>query len=103
MDTNHYGGEDRINRHDRCRDLFRTLLDNVIEQGPDALLVAGDLFDASRACEDTGAWAMEALGRMSFPVPMIPGHHGYLEVDNDHALAPGADLQFRRFAIRRVG
>ncbi len=81
LDTDYHGGEDRIDRRDRCRNLFRTLLDNVIEQRPDALLIVGDLFDSNRASDDTILWAMEALGRLSLPVLMIPGNHDCLEDD----------------------
>ncbi|MCG3188072.1 MAG: 3',5'-cyclic adenosine monophosphate phosphodiesterase CpdA [Rhodocyclaceae bacterium] len=79
LDTDYYGGEHRLDRRDRCRRVFRLLLDEVIAQTPDALLIAGDLFDSNRASDDTILWAMEALGGLPFPVLMIPGNHDCLE------------------------
>lgn len=81
LDTDYYGGEEHLHRRDRCRQLFRTLLDNVRGQKPDAFLIAGDLFDSNRASRDTVLWAMEALGNLPFPVLMIPGNHDCLEHD----------------------
>ncbi len=81
LDTDYYGGERNLERRDRCRRVFRALLDNVTEQRPDLLLIAGDLFDSNRASDDTIAWAMEALAGLAFPVLMIPGNHDCLEAD----------------------
>lgn len=79
LDTDYHGGDGPLARRDRCRQVFRTLLDHVVAHRPDALLLAGDLFDSNRASDDTVLWAMAALADLPFPVLMIPGNHDCLE------------------------
>lgn len=79
LDTDYHGGDEHLDRRDRCRQVFRTLLDRVVEHRPDVLLLAGDLFDSNCASDDTVLWAMAALGSLPFSVLMIPGNHDCLE------------------------
>ena len=79
LDTDHYGGTDTLGQRDYCRGVFQTLLDRVVAQAPHLMLLPGDLFDSNRASHDTILWAMEAIGRLPFPVVMIPGNHDCLE------------------------
>ncbi len=78
LDYEYFGGERNLHLHDFYRDLFGKLLDDVVAAAPDALLLAGDLFDHNRAAQATIEWAMETLGKLPFPVVMIPGNHDCL-------------------------
>ncbi|MEL0082859.1 MAG: DNA repair exonuclease [Gammaproteobacteria bacterium] len=78
LDYEYYGGDRNLHLHDYYRDLFGKLLEGVRAAKPDALLLAGDLFDHNRAAEPTVNWAMEMLGKLPFPVVMIPGNHDCL-------------------------
>jgi DNA repair exonuclease SbcCD nuclease subunit len=79
LDTDHYGGTETLAQRDYCRGVFQTLLDRIVAQRPHLMLLPGDLFDSNRASRETVQWAMEALGRLPFPVAMIPGNHDCLE------------------------
>lgn len=61
--------------HDHYRTAFVRLLTTLRQQDPDLLLIAGDLFDANDATDETIAWSMGELGRQPFPIAMIPGNH----------------------------
>jgi predicted phosphodiesterase len=61
------------------RDAFAEALAAMQTHAPDVMLLAGDLFDANSASDETIAWAMEILGRQPYPVAMIPGNHDCLE------------------------
>lgn len=61
--------------HEYYRNTFAALLDEIKRERPQLLLIAGDLFDANDATEDTIRWSMDTLGAMPFPVAMIPGNH----------------------------
>lgn len=60
---------------------FARALDAMLRQRPDMMLLAGDLFDTNSVDDGTILWAMEALGRLPFPVAMIPGNHDCLAGD----------------------
>ncbi len=60
---------------------FARALDAMVGHRPDLMLLAGDLFDANNVADPTVLWAMEALGRLPFPVAMIPGNHDCLADD----------------------
>jgi DNA repair exonuclease SbcCD nuclease subunit len=60
---------------------FACALDAMVRQRPDMMLLAGDLFDTNGVDDATVLWAMEALGRLPFPVAMIPGNHDCLSGD----------------------
>jgi DNA repair protein SbcD/Mre11 len=79
LDTDYYGGEENLAGRDYNRAVFDTLLRRIEAEQPHLMLLPGDLFDSNRASEDTVAWAMEQLGRLPFPVLMIPGNHDCLE------------------------
>lgn len=78
LDNDYYGGERNLDRRDYYRGVFARLLDQLLEERPDLMLLAGDLFDSNRASEDTIRWAMRALETLPFPVVMIPGNHDCL-------------------------
>ena len=79
LDTDYYGGEDNLSLRDYNRGVFSQLLQRLRAEQPDLMLLPGDLFDSNRASEDTITWSMEQLGRLPFPVLMIPGNHDCLE------------------------
>ena len=54
---------------------FIALLSQIRGDEPELLLIAGDLFDANDASDETILWSMEELGRQPFPIAMIPGNH----------------------------
>lgn len=81
LDYDYYGGDRNLSKHEYYRDLFGKLLTDISAASPDVMLLAGDLFDHNRAAEPTIGWAMEMLGKLDFPVVMIPGNHDCL-VDN---------------------
>ena len=56
----------------------RALMEMQLHE-PDMLLIAGDLFDANTASDDTIIWAMDILGEHPLPIAMIPGNHDCLE------------------------
>ena len=79
LDTDHHDGGHNIAQRDYCRGVFRKLLDRIEAQGPDLLLLPGDLFDSNRASAGTLEWAAEQLAGLPFPVILIPGNHDCLE------------------------
>lgn len=102
----HLDGDHRPAEH--YRDAFARLLEHVRRDAPDLLLVAGDLFDANDASDDTVLWSMARLGELPFRVAMIPGNHDCVDgtgiyqrfdfgrIENvDMFTAPGGEL--RRF------
>jgi DNA repair exonuclease SbcCD nuclease subunit len=80
LDTDHQDGGHNLAQRDYCRAVFRRLLDRIEADGPDLMLLPGDLFDSNRASADTVAWAAEQLAALPFPVVLIPGNHDCLEV-----------------------
>lgn len=64
---------------DYYRSAFARALVEMQRHRPDLLLLAGDLFDANTASDDTITWAMETLSGLPLPVAMIPGNHDCLE------------------------
>jgi DNA repair exonuclease SbcCD nuclease subunit len=79
LDTDYYGGRDNLGTRDFYREVFATLLERIGAQGPQLLLLPGDLFDSNRATAETIRWALERLAALPFPVVMIPGNHDCLE------------------------
>lgn len=79
LDTDYYGGSDNLGQRDFYRGVFQGLLDRVRAEQPDLMLLPGDLFDSNRASAETILWSMEALGKLPFPVIMIPGNHDCVE------------------------
>jgi DNA repair exonuclease SbcCD nuclease subunit len=79
LDTDYYGGSDNLSQRDYYRGVFQTLLERITAEQPHLMLLPGDLFDSNRASDDTILWSMEALGKLPFPVIMIPGNHDCLE------------------------
>jgi DNA repair exonuclease SbcCD nuclease subunit len=92
LDTDYYGGPENLSQRDYYRGVFDTLLRRVTAERPDLMLLPGDLFDSNRASDETIQWSMNALGKLPFPVIMIPGNHDCLE--------PGAI--FHRYDFNRV-
>lgn len=92
LDTDYYGGTENLGQRDHYRGVFDTLLRRAAAERPDLMLLPGDLFDSNRASDDTIQWSMESLGKLPFPVIMIPGNHDCLE--------PGAI--FHRYDFNRV-
>jgi DNA repair exonuclease SbcCD nuclease subunit len=76
LDPDSHGGGAR---NDRQREAFATALEALGAHRPDLLLLAGDLFESNGAGADTIHWAMETLGRLPFPVVMIPGNHDCMD------------------------
>jgi len=66
-------------RNTRQREAFAVALQAMAAHRPDLLLLAGDLFESNGAGVDTIHWAMETLGRLPFPVIMIPGNHDCMD------------------------
>ena len=58
---------------------FARALTEMQRHKPDMLLIAGDLFDANTASDNTINWAMDILGEQPLPIAMIPGNHDCLE------------------------
>jgi DNA repair exonuclease SbcCD nuclease subunit len=79
LDTDYYGGEENLAGRDYNRAVFGALLRRIEAEQPRLMLLPGDLFDSNRASDETIVWAMEQLGRLPFPVLMIPGNHDCLE------------------------
>jgi DNA repair protein SbcD/Mre11 len=63
---------------DHYRDGFARVLSAMRDEQPQLMLVAGDLFDANSATDDTIRWAMNQLAEQPCPVVMIPGNHDCL-------------------------
>ncbi|MBM3925360.1 MAG: DNA repair exonuclease [SAR202 cluster bacterium] len=76
----HIGSE----RPEESRRGFDAVLQAVRDTSAHALLIAGDLFDSSRAPADEVAYALEALRALHRPVILLPGNHDTL------LTAPGA-------------
>jgi len=70
-----------IGANDAVPARFARALDAMVRQRPDMMLLAGDLFDTNGVADALVRWAMEALGRLPFPVAMIPGNHDCLADD----------------------
>ncbi len=81
LDYDYYGTDRNLHLRDYYQQLFATLLADIENASPAAMLLAGDLFDHNRATESTITWAMEMLGKLPFPVVMIPGNHDCLTDD----------------------
>ncbi|HEX7926645.1 MAG TPA: metallophosphoesterase [bacterium] len=79
LDTDFYNGGDNVEQRDYYRGVFQTLLDRIVAEKPHLFLLPGDLFDSNRASDDTITWSMQALGKLPFPVIMIPGNHDCVE------------------------
>lgn len=57
---------------------FAAIIDVALREKVDLLLVAGDLFDNSRADGETIAWALAELRRLEMPALVLPGNHDAL-------------------------
>lgn len=57
--------------------VVKRLADKAREHGAEFVLVAGDLFDSSRATKSTVATACSAIGSIGIPVFAIPGNHDH--------------------------
>ena len=64
------------------RETFQRVLRAIGKCTPDLLLLAGDIFDANTASDDTIQWTMETLVRQPYPIAMIPGNHDCLQGDS---------------------
>jgi DNA repair exonuclease SbcCD nuclease subunit len=78
LDASVYG-EPAPGGGDFHRGAFAAALAAMRAHRPDLMLLAGDLFDSNRATVGTVEWAMETLGRETFPIVMIPGNHDCVE------------------------
>ena len=58
-----------------ARRAFLAVLDRVVAEAADLLIIAGDLFDSSRAARANLDFALHALGRLPVPVVLLPGNH----------------------------
>jgi len=79
LDGDSYSGGADSDARLALRGAFAGALAAMQAHRPDLMLLAGDLFDANDATAETIEWAMETLGRLPFPVVMIPGNHDCLE------------------------
>lgn len=77
---------------DYYRSGFARALGVMQSHKPDLLLIAGDLFDANTASDETITWAMDILSEQPVPIVMIPGNHDCLE--------PGAI--YHRYDFNRI-
>lgn len=77
---------------DFYRAAFAKLLATIRADSPDLLLIAGDLFDANDATDDTILWSLELLGAQPFAIAMIPGNHDCVD---------GTGI-YQRFDFQRV-
>ena len=68
-----------INFH---REAFQRMLGEIYKYTPDLLLLAGDIFDANTASDDTIRWTMTTLAEQPYPIAMIPGNHDCLQGDS---------------------
>tara|TARA_Y100000588_G_scaffold78634_2_gene82167 strand:+ start:869 stop:1729 length:861 start_codon:yes stop_codon:yes gene_type:complete len=64
---------------DHYKSGFARALMEMQRHKPDMLLIAGDLFDANTASDETITWAMDILSDQPLPIVMIPGNHDCLE------------------------
>ena len=62
------------------------------DQGVDAVLIAGDLFDHTRVSDETLRWAAEQLATLSCPVVVIRGNHDVLDGRSVHERWPTTGL-----------
>lgn len=54
---------------------FLAVLDRVVAEAADLLIIAGDLFDSSRAARANIDFALGALEQLPVPVVLLPGNH----------------------------
>lgn len=74
---------------EEARQAFASVLNITREQRPDALLIAGDLFDNRNVEEDLVDHVFSALGQISCPTVVLPGNHDTpLTVDHKHRRYP---------------
>ena len=64
-------------RRRESRETLLRLAEHVAEHEIDMVLLAGDLFDSSRAFRETGEQLAAALGRMKARVFIAPGNHDW--------------------------
>src|SRR5207253_6759482 len=67
----------RLRRRNRRQSLTR-ILKVAAEEGCDAVLVAGDLFELDRVRPDTLEFLRSALAEVAIPVYIAPGNHDWL-------------------------
>jgi DNA repair exonuclease SbcCD nuclease subunit len=63
---------------------FTKAIDLAIEQGVDAVLITGDLFDHARVPDSLLDWTVAELDRLACPVVMIPGNHDVFDEKSVH-------------------
>jgi DNA repair exonuclease SbcCD nuclease subunit len=77
---------------------LRATVDACLEQGVDALLIAGDLFDNARISAQTVQAVLDELARLSVPVLITPGNHDALlspsVYDGAHPSTAGSHVSF---------
>lgn len=54
---------------------LRTLVSGVAQLNGDALLLVGDVFDHARVSDETLAFFVQQMGRLSVPAIVLPGNH----------------------------
>jgi DNA repair exonuclease SbcCD nuclease subunit len=65
--------------------VFRGIVDRALRDTVDVVLIAGDLFDHNRVSDDTVAFVVTELARLSQPVVILPGNHDCLEDNGIYA------------------
>lgn len=60
---------------------FEQVLDLAVTENVDALLIAGDMFDAYGIADTVVTHALDALARLRCPTVIVPGNHDTLLVD----------------------
>ncbi len=71
--------------------LFETLarlVDTANDEGVDAMLIAGDLFDSPTPPRSIAQRAFELLGRVNAPVFISPGNHDYILPRSPYLMLP---------------
>lgn len=58
---------------------FSALIDLAVSTRPDAMLIAGDMFDTPRVSGEILDWTAEQLDRAGCPVVILPGNHDWFE------------------------
>ncbi|MBI4340517.1 MAG: DNA repair exonuclease [Chloroflexi bacterium] len=57
---------------------LHAVVEAACRHSPDALLIAGDLFDSQRISPETASYAFQSLGGLACPVIIVPGNHDTL-------------------------
>jgi exonuclease SbcD len=69
-------------RHEEAA--FERAITRAGDEGVDAVLIAGDLFDHVRVSEETLRWTAEQLGKLGCPVVVIRGNHDVFDGQSVH-------------------